>query len=296
MPITSTPLRYPGGKSQLRPLVRALLQYGVEGYNTYVEPYCGGAGIAVDLLLKDDVGSIVINDADPAIYSFWYAVLNESKRLVADVSNVELSVNVWASQREIYRSYMNGPERFSGYSYELAFATFYLNRTNVSGIIEGGCIGGIGQAGKLKLDARFNRRTLIDKINAISARADSISLHGVDGAALLMWLESGSLNADPTRSFTFIDPPYVGQGGNLYLNSLSEDDHRNLKDVISSLEKQSWMLTYDNCDLVRSLYSEMKYRHLSVRYSSNRRVVAKEVVVLSEGLRSFRDPRIVDSG
>ena len=80
MPIIDSPLRYPGGKSQLAPLVIDLLRSNDLFYGEYIEPFAGGAGIACTLLLDGYVSHIHINDLDRSIYSFWWAILNEPER------------------------------------------------------------------------------------------------------------------------------------------------------------------------------------------------------------------------
>lgn len=294
MPATSTPLRYPGGKSQLRPFVRSAINYTGKRIDSYCEPYCGGAGIAIDLLLKGDVSEIVINDADPAIYSFWRSVIHESSRLINDLQNVDVSIREWHRQRGIYRELSDALENDVRYNYELGFAAFYLNRTNVSGIIKGGCIGGQRQRGKIKIDARFNRTTLSEKISSIGARADSIHLFSDDGKTLLTRLNDGLLPVDPSHSFCLIDPPYVKQGRNLYLNSFSYEEHVALRDVVRDLRSFSWVLTYDDCDVISELYAGFGLRHLNVRYSSNVRSLAREILISSEDLKDFEHPRIID--
>ena len=158
-----SPLRYPGGKSKLEPLMEMLIKQTGHSGGIYVEPFAGGAGIALELLEKGIVKEIVINDLDKGIYSFWKAILTETDRFIDDIRNVALTIDEWNRQRTII-------DNCGKYSYELGFATFYLNRTNRSGIIKGGVIGGIEQSGSWKMDARFNRETLIERINKIANR------------------------------------------------------------------------------------------------------------------------------
>ena len=168
-----SPLRYPGGKGKLEPFMELLIRQTGHLGGTYVEPFAGGAGIALELLEKGIVSDIVINDLDKGIYSFWRAILTETDRFINNIRNVELSIDEWNRQREII-------DDCSRYSYELGFATFYLNRTNRSGIIKGGVIGGIEQAGNWRMDARFNREALIERIVKIASRKNHIYLYNKD--------------------------------------------------------------------------------------------------------------------
>lgn len=170
MPITNTPLRYPGGKSQLTDFVYHTIQLNNINNTIYCEPFSGGAGVAISLLLKNRVKSIILNDFDTAIYSVWNAILNDTERLLNAIENVNVSMDTWHQQQQIYTDRRDSEE----YSFELAFAAFFLNRTNRSGIITGGPIGGMNQTGKYLLDCRFNKQMLSSKIRKIAACHDNV--------------------------------------------------------------------------------------------------------------------------
>ena len=168
-----SPLRYPGGKGKLEPFMELLIRQTGHVGGTYVEPFAGGAGIALELLEKEIVNDIVINDLDKGIYSFWRAIFSETDRFINHIRNVELTIDEWNRQRQVI-------DNCNRYSYELGFATFYLNRTNRSGIIKGGVIGGTEQAGNWRMDARFNREDLIERIIKIAKRKKHIHLYNKD--------------------------------------------------------------------------------------------------------------------
>lgn len=130
--MNSSPLRYPGGKAKIASFVKMLIENTGNRHPVYMEPFAGGAGVAIELLLQDEVDEIVINDYDKAIYSFWRAVTKESDKLLDLIERTPVNIEVWRQQKEIY---MNQNSR---YSLELAFATFFLNRTNRSGILKAG--------------------------------------------------------------------------------------------------------------------------------------------------------------
>lgn len=62
----------------------------------------------------------------------------------------------------------------------IGFSTFFLNRTNRSGILKGGVIGGKNQEGQWKLDARYNKSDLISRIQKISKNRERIDLYNMD--------------------------------------------------------------------------------------------------------------------
>ena len=213
-----SPLRYPGGKGRLAPFMKIIIEKTGHFGGTYIEPFAGGAGIAIDLLLNDIVSEIVINDFDKGIYSFWRAILTETERFIEDINNASLNISEWEHQHGVYLTQQNK------YSYELGFATFYLNRTNRSGIIKGGVIGGKKQSGKWTMEVRFNKEHLIERICEIAMRKHQIHLYNKD-------INSFLLNYAPKYSdntLIYFDPPYYEKGRELYMNFLQHKDHVNI--------------------------------------------------------------------
>lgn len=282
MPITYTPLRFPGGKSKIYPFVSALLKRnGLEGC-TYAEPFCGGAGLAIKLLTLGDVSRIRLNDLDPAIYSTWIAIVRHPDELCDFIGSVELSIDEWERQRQIYRE-AHSP------SLRLGKAAFFLNRTNRSGILKGGVIGGLGQTGPYGIGARFNRSNLCEKVRSIAKMADSIEVTNLDAREFMDALQDES---DGT-SFVYLDPPYVKKGPGLYENSFGASEHRALAKSIRE-HLGDWMVTYDIDPLIDELYRPAEswpitVGDLTVGYSAHKQRVRKaERLILSPGLV---DPR-----
>lgn len=273
MPNTYSPLRYPGGKTKFYGYVRDILECNDLLGETYIEPFAGGAGLALKLLLNDDVKRIVINDFDPAIYCFWYSVLHEPGAFCDLIMNVPLTQEEWKIQRQIYL------EQNTLEPLRLGFATFFLNRTNVSGVVNGGIIGGQDQNGPYKLDARFNRITLSQKVAQIADRKNQIVVLNYDAKQLLQPHELRRFY----KAFINLDPPYVKKGRQLYKNAFSEDDHRELSKLVSAC-KRKWIVTYDICPLVADLYSEYRSSYLDVPSSVHSSQRAKEYIFFSDNL------------
>ena len=273
MPSTYSPLRYPGGKTKFYAYVKELLENNGLIGETYIEPFAGGAGLALKLLLKNDVSRIVINDLDPAIYSFWYSVLNEAPEFCDRIANIELTLEEWKRQRAIYL--LQDTTR----PLELGFATFFLNRTNVSGVVNGGIIGGQEQTGKYKLDARFNRDTLSEKILKISEQRSRIVLFNQDAKELLSPQQLRKFY----KVFINLDPPYVKKGAQLYKNAFSDEDHRELSELVSGCRRK-WIVTYDICPLVADLYRSYRSSYLDVTYSIQSSKKAQEYIFFSDNL------------
>lgn len=267
-----SPLRYPGGKGKVLNYVRLLFHHNRLVGRDYIEPYAGGAAVALGLLFHDYVGKIWINDIDAAIYAFWYSILNHSDEFVENIRSVELTIDEWYRQRTILLDSKSDVR-------ELGFACFFLNRTNRSGILRGGVIGGKDQSGPYKLDARFDREKLISRILKIASRRNRIRLTCLDTAQLLTQVDGWS-NRSP---FIYLDPPYVDKGAELYLNHYKESDHREIANLISNLQVP-WLVSYDDIPLVREVYSQHRALYYSLQYSAQERKKGGEAMFFSPDL------------
>lgn len=267
-----TPLRYPGGKAKLGPFLAATFKANKLVDAAYAEPYAGGAGAALFLLFRGYASRIHLNDIDAAVVSFWRAVLNHNERFAKQIEKVPLTVREWDRQRAAYRS--------RGFSFDRGFAFFFLNRTNRSGIMNGGVIGGRDQSGKWKIDARFNRAQLADQIRAIGEMRRLVSVSRSDAVDFLDALP----RPQSSRILTYLDPPYFGKGSALYMNSYTADDHA---DIAKRLQRfnQPWILTYDDCPEIRALYKDFRVLDSELSYSAREVRRGREIVVLSPGLR-----------
>lgn len=271
----ASPLRYPGGKSQLAPfLIKVVAANNLERPH-YVEPYAGGAGAALHLLFEEYVRTVTINDADDHVRAFWHAVTKQNDRFVERLSTISVSVTQWQRQRAIYKR-CDLRKLF-----ELGFATFYLNRTSRSGIVRnGGPIGGLEQGGEYKVDARFYRDQLCDRIARIGRYSDRISISGVDGLELLREIEGDAARA--RRTFVFLDPPYYNKGAQLYLNGFDHEQHQALAAYLSRRRRFRWVMTYDNVKPIRELYRDFASVGFDLSYSAFEYRAGRELLIYPE--------------
>lgn len=274
MPSTDSILRYPGGKSQLSKYVAHLIKKN-DSPRTYIEPFAGGFGIALCLLFNGQVDKVVMNDYDPSIFAVWYAVLNKTEDLIGLIDRTSVTLTEWHTQRSIHEKSYEQP-----YSIENAFSTLFLNRTNVSGIIQGGPIGGQSQAGKYKIDCRFNKDALKQKIRRIAASKDRIILSNLDAKE---FIRTELPNYDSKDTFIFFDPPYFKQGRNLYLSFPSNEEHKILAENIVDLTDYKWITTYDHEEEILNLYRPyVQSFEYNLRYSANQKKMAKEYLFASK--------------
>lgn len=269
-----TPLRYPGGKAKLANFLMLLIQQNGLHDIDYVEPYAGGAGVALALLLNEYASRIYVNDISRPIYAFWYSVLNETDALCRRISDTPVTTEEWQRQRAV----LAASEQVD--LLDLGFATFFLNRTNRSGIIEGGCIGGKEQKGEWKIDARFNKKDLLQRINRIAQFRNRIHLSNQDSVAFLLQL-SPSL---PKSSLIYLDPPYYVKGQDLYRNFYQHQDHVDIAQLLSHV-KNHWVVSYDNVDEIRAIYSSYRTQTYHLNYSAAVRQQGSEILIFSPTLR-----------
>jgi len=264
-----SPLRYPGGKTFLFPFFDKLIEKNKLHDVTYIEPFAGGAGAALALLFSEKVDRILINDLDKAIYAFWKSATFCSGKFIEKIHSTPITVREWERQKRIY----NNPK---SKLFDLGFATFFLNRTNISGILDGGPIGGRGQKSKYKINARFNKEVLVKKIKHLSLYKNRISVSNKDGVILI----KEQLNKKNT--LLYLDPPYYEKGASLYLNHYKKEDHENLAKCLNENKKSFWLLTYDNRKEIKLLYSKRKMIEFSLNYNAYKSRRGEEVLIFSD--------------
>lgn len=279
----NTPLRYPGGKGRLTNYVAHLIELNDLQGGGYVEPYAGGAGVAIALLLAGIVQTIHLNDVSRPIYSFWKSVLDYPDQLSRLISDTPVTMEEWNRQRHV----LADPESAS--ILELGFSTFFLNRTNRSGIIRGGVIGGKAQGGTWKLDARYNKKDLIGRIQRISKYRDRIQLYSLDAARFIR----DTLPNIPARSLVYLDPPYYVKGGGLYEHHYKHADHEEIAELVQETIQHSWIVSYDHHPEICTLYAERRQQTFSLHYSANTRFQGKELMIFSDALDI--PPKVVPS-
>lgn len=270
-----SPLRYPGGKGKLAAYVKAIIVNNGLSDGEYVEPFAGGAAVALELLLQEYVSSIRINDISLPIYAFWRSVLQETNGLCKKIRDTPLTVKSWDAQKLI----LANPSDHDTLS--LGFATFFLNRTNRSGILNGGIIGGRDQTGPWKIDARYNSQELIFRIESIAKLSKRIHVTRKDA---LKFLGSGSAKWS-NKTLIYLDPPYYTKGRDLYYDYYSHDDHELLaKFVQKHLRRQYWIVSYDNATPIRNLYVKSPCRTYMVGYSARQSSEGAEVMFFDKKL------------
>lgn len=268
-----TPLRYPGGKARLGRYMRQIFVDNTILDGLYVEPYAGGAGIAMELLLTGYAREVWLNDIDTAIYAFWQAVLYNTEDIIKLVETTSLTVAEWRRQKAIY---------LNPYKHDIlkvGFATLFLNRTNRSGILNGGVIGGLSQKGEWLIDARFNRHALAERIWRIGQYRHRIRLANKDAEIFLDQLQL------PPRSLIYLDPPYFNKGQRMYRNHYEKDDHARIADLVQNKLNCRWIVSYDDTPEIAKLYASRRQVHYVLDYSAQVRRGGDELMIFCDALR-----------
>jgi DNA adenine methylase len=270
----ATPLRYPGGKTRLTGYVQSVMENNglVDGH--YVEPFAGGAGIAMSLLFLEYAGEVHLNDIDRSVYAFWHSVVNNASEFCERIESTPVTVEEWENQKAVQAN------RSRAKLIDLGFSTFFLNRTNRSGILAAGIIGGRGQNGKWKIDARFNKPELVARVKRIARYKDRIHLYRKDACEFL----AGIAPVIPERSLVYLDPPYYVKGQDLYVNFYEHEDHAEIAEFVKNELDRPWMVSYDDVPQIRALYAGMRRREYALEYSAAERYEGKEVMFFSDHL------------
>lgn len=273
----ASPLRYPGGKGKVANFLKLLIvENGLVGSH-YVEPYAGGASAALRLLYGRYVSSIQINDLNDGVYHFWKLAVEQPEELCKRIANIPLTIDEWRRQRAIYLDRTAAPT-------DHAFATFYLNRTNRSGIIaRGGPIGGTSQLGIWKLGARFNRDALVERVRTVATYRDKITVTRDDAFTLVTSLAlARKRNGD--ASLIYLDPPYYAKGARLYDNFYDDDDHQRIAGALRELTGP-WVISYDSHPNILEMYAPRKPLIYRLGYSASTSRDGSEVMFFSGDLR-----------
>lgn len=273
-----SPLRYPGGKGKVVNSIKKIIDANNLKGLEYAEPFAGGASVALSLLLDGYSQNIYINDKDRAIYAFWYSIINHKDEFVDKILSIPINMDSWFEQKQIF-------EQHDSKLFELGFATFFLNRTNRSGILKAGVIGGKNQSGKYSISERFHKENLTKRIELIYKVKDKIYLFNLDVIDFI----SEVSNVMKQNSVIYLDPPYYNKGKDLYMNHFQHIDHIILKDYIETLDQYNWIVTYDNTPQINEIYQGIKKKFYNLNYSLINASKGQEVLFVKKNLKVPRD-------
>ena len=280
-----SPLRYPGGKTCLAPKLEQIIEkkFSDNRKVTFVEPYAGGAGAALVLLFSGKVDKIIINDLDKAIYKFWKIAVQDTGYLIRKIKRTKITIQEWKKQKSIYISLQDKKNLSLKDERNLAFATLFLNRTNRSGIMRGGPIGGIKQRSKWKIDERFTKKTIVERLEKVHKFRNKIEVYNLDGIKLLESLEQKKRSS---QYFIFLDPPYFQKGRSLYLNNYRNRDHERLSQFLIKSSLKKWIMTYNDVSYIKRLYKNLPMMNFEIQHDAQFSKVGREIMIFPKTLFS----------
>ena len=270
----NTPLRYPGGKGKLTEFLKYVINENDLLGCDYAEPYAGGAGIAVSLLLHGYAQCIHLNDLNLSVFSFWHSVVHCPDELCQLIRDTPVTMDEWYRQKAIQANQADCSPL------ELGFSTFFLNRTNRSGIIWGGVIGGKKQDGPWKIDARFNKDDLIRRIERLALFGGNIKVYNLDATTFIKQI----IPTLPNKALVYLDPPYYVKGQGLYEHHYTHQDHLDVAELVSSKLARPWIVSYDHAPEIISMYPIFKSIIYGINYSAQDRYKGAEVMFFSDDL------------
>ena len=253
-----SPLRYPGSKADLVPVVAEIFaESGLSG-RPLIEPYAGSASVSLSLVEAGVVPTALIGEQDPLLYAFWRATFDHTDELLERFLDLPITLETWQRLRPLLS--IKDPSTVDDLV-GLGLAGLFFNRANFSGILNGGPIGGMKQASQYKIDCRTNKDEIVCRILSIATLGDRISVHFGDAVELIKARRS------KTREIFYIDPPYYVQGENLYRYFYRLGDHKRLSEALRK-SKSRWLASYDDHHVIEFLYQDFNIRRHGFKYSA----------------------------
>ena len=231
-----SPLRYPGGKHRAAPLIYSLLPT----FDEYREPFIGGGSVLLHIKQLHPDKVYWANDLCFELYRFWNAAQNHIDLLINQICHWK---NVYEG-KYLHHLLKNNTTAFSGI--EIAAAFFILNRISFSGT---------SLSGGFSNDAYTSRFTesSIARLRPFSSVIQNMNITGQDYKEVV---QSKGKNV-----VMYLDPPYYtatksalyGKKGILHKTF----DHVRFAKIMKDC-KHSWLITYDDCEYIRELFSFAK--------------------------------------
>lgn len=269
--------RYPGGKNKLLEHIHAKLGlYNLKDYE-YREPFFGGGSVGLSVLqLKNAPRKIWLNDKDIGIACLWTAIINFSDELKERILDFSPSVEAFYSIKDSLLKLDQLPET-KDQIVDIALKKIAIHQISYSGlgVKSGGPLGGQDQKSQYKIDCRWSPQYLCKKIDKINKLFKDVWVR--DAVCMSQDFQSVIEN-DDSVSFIYLDPPYYEKGNELYQHGFSSKDHERLADTLKQTQHK-WLLSYDDCNEIRELYSWAHIEVCIVKYSINGAREKKELLI-----------------
>lgn len=265
-----SPLRYPGGKSDF--VATAFEIFEKSGFTglPVVEPYAGSAAVSLGLLDFGLTSHVTLLERDPLLYCFWASVFDRPDELIAAFQDLPITIDTWHRLRPLLLVEKPNKRQFL----EVGLAGLFFNRTNFSGILNAGPIGGKGQRSKYKVDCRTNKDEIISRLLALAMFSGKVDVHFGDAIDFI------KKNSKSNSCFYYLDPPYFTKGELLYRHHYGVREHQQLAAALDTVEFP-WLLSYDDHHVIEFLYRNHYLSRLAFRYSAHSPKNHQELLISS---------------
>lgn len=271
LPAMLSPLRYPGSKASLVGYVARLLKENyLEGCH-FLEPYAGSAALSLGLLQQDIVSRATLVERDPLLFSFWETVFRHPYALIDRLIDLPITIETW----QAFQKYRSATDLSEYPLIEMGLAGLFFNRTNFSGILKGGPIGGVKQESQYKIDCRLNKDRLIEQIIELSQLHSKIDVVYDDALEFLGRIRTELKNQE---CFLYIDPPYYEKGRSLYRYWYVDADHKKLAKYLTRCDLP-WLASYDNHPSIRKIYHSANQIEIYFDYTVSRARKERELLI-----------------
>lgn len=224
----NSPFRYAGGKFYARNLILPL----IPDHQSFCEPLCGGGSI---FFAKPKVKFNWLNDLDEELMNCYLHIRDHPQELADFLEGKNPTKENHNYYKNVFKP-KNALER--------AGRWYFLNRISYSGIMNmQNCYWGYGD--KYSMQPK-NWRI---HVNRCSQKLQGVTLTCQDFEEVIEEL--------PDKAFLFIDPPYFNRDQDkFYTHSFKLEDHKRLEKTLEkNKDRFKFLLTYDNDDEVKRMYS-----------------------------------------
>lgn len=256
-----SPLRYPGGKSRACKILEVILNkhFDISTFDNLVSPFFGGGSFEFHIQNNYDL-HIIANDKFTPLYNFWNVCKNDKENLC-----VELTKKINLIDKDAFtcfrRQIMTEKNTFNQ-----SVMYFILNRCSFSGST---------LSGGFSLESSQKRFTpsSIERIRKLDLA--NFDVHNLD-------FEEFIFENQDAKNLMFLDPPYYldkastlyGKNGDMH----ETFDHDRLYQCLST--QKNWVMTYNNCEYIKSLYKDFTIIEVSWTYGMNKSKQSSEIVII----------------
>ena len=258
-----SPLRYPGGKTRACKILDQILNkyFDPNVFDIILSPFFGGGSFEFHLQNTYNK-KIIANDKFTPLYNFWKQIKNDKMKLYREL---EIIKDV---KKEDFQEYRNIIMDLNENMLEQAKLYFIINRCSFSGAT---LSGGFSEEASKK---RFTNSSK-DKIKNLDLTDFEIYNWDFEKFINNQYIEN--------KTLIFLYPPYYledksnlyGKNGDLH----GEFDHKKLYDLIKN--KKNWIITCDDCEYIRKLYSEFIILSVNWTYGMNKSKKSSEIVIIN---------------